>query len=298
MILVRLAGGLGNQMFQYAAARRLAAVHGTVLKIDTTRLLHSDPIDTIRDYALGCFNISAELASPSESELCKKLSKQNASVFFRRLQNFSLFRTAGEVRYVRQKGSAFDPATLNLNDNVCLDGYWQSEKYFLDIRALLNKEFTLRNPLSGDDLRLAEKIQAGTAVSLHVRRGDYLTNPHAANHHGTCDRNYYDRAVRFIRGKVPKAQLYIFSDDPLWTEENMRYDLPTTFVSKTDASGDGRDLTLMSLCHHHIIANSSFSWWGAWLGNNPEKTIIAPKRWFNDPATGTGDLIPEGWLRF
>ncbi|MDD2337893.1 MAG: alpha-1,2-fucosyltransferase [Geobacteraceae bacterium] len=297
MILVRLSGGMGNQMFQYATARRLAAVHDTVLKIDTSRLQHGAPRDTPRDYALGCFSISAEPASPSESDLCEKLRQQTASPFSRLLQKCGPFRTTKGMHYVRQQSSSFDPAILRLGDNVCLEGYWQSEKYFLDIRALLKKEFTLRPPLVGEDLHQAEKIQASTAVALHVRRGDYLTNPHAAVHHGICDRDYYDRAVHFMRDKIPTARLFIFSDEPQWIEKNMKYDLPTTYVSKTGMASDVRDLALMSMCRHHIIANSSFSWWGAWLGDNQEKIVIAPKRWFNDPNHDTTDLIPEGWLR-
>jgi hypothetical protein len=284
-------------MFQYAAARRLAEAHGTVLKIDTSRLLNSNPLDTPRDYALGCFAISAEFASANENRLCEKLHQQATSPLYRLLKTCGLFRSPSEMHYVRQQGPAFDPAILQLPDNVCLDGYWQSEKYFPGIRALLKKEFTLRSPLEGEDLRLAESIRACVAVSLHVRRGDYLSNPHAAKHHGTCDRDYYDQAVSFIKRNFPAAQLFIFSDDPQWTEANMRYDLPTFIVSKTDGTAEGRDLTLMSNCRHHIIANSSFSWWGAWLGEDLEKTVIAPKRWFNDPARSTGDLIPEGWLR-
>jgi len=298
MILVRLTGGLGNQMFQYAAARRLAETHGTALRIDASRLLNSNPLDTRRNYALGCFRITAEPATASESQLCEKLHRQARSPLYRMLKKVGLCRTPGEMNYVRQKGPAFDPAILQLPDNVCLDGYWQSEKYFPGIRELLKKEFTLCSPLDGEDLQLAERIQAGAAVSLHVRRGDYLTNPHAAKHHGTCDKDYYEQAVSFIKRMIPAAELYIFSDDPLWSKANMSYDLPTTIVSKTDGASEGRDLTLMSNCRHHIIANSSFSWWGAWLGDNPEKIVIAPKRWFNDPARFTGDLIPEGWVRF
>ncbi|MRR53725.1 MAG: alpha-1,2-fucosyltransferase [Deltaproteobacteria bacterium] len=298
MILVRLTGGLGNQMFQYAAARRLAEAHGTDLKIDTSRLLNSNPLDTPRDYALGCFTISAAIASANESLLCEKLHQQARSPLYRLLKKCGLLRAPGEMNYVRQQGPAFDPAILLLPDNVCLDGYWQSEKYFPGIRALLKKEFTLRRPLDGEDRQLAEKIRGCAAVSLHVRRGDYLTNPHAAKHHGTCDRDYYDQAVSFIMRKIPAAELFIFSDDPHWSAMNMNFDLPTTIVSKTDGTAEGRDLILMSSCRHHIIANSSFSWWGAWLGDDPEKIVIAPKRWFNDPARFTGDLVPEGWLRF
>jgi hypothetical protein len=298
MILVRLAGGLGNQMFQYAAALRLAAVHGTVLKVDTSRLQRSDPIDTPRDYALGCFNISAKMASLAESANCEKLHKRDSSPILRILHKYYQGRATSGFRYIRQQGTAFDRTVMGLPDNVCLDGFWQSEKYFLDIRALLKEEFTLRDPLDDESLRLAEKILNCPAVSLHIRRGDYLTNPHAARHHGTCDMDYYARAVQFITKRIPAAHLFIFSDDPQWTEANVRFDLPTTFVSRTDAAGDGRDLILLTLCRHHIIANSSFSWWGAWLSDNQGKTVIAPARWFTDPARDTADIIPEGWLRF
>jgi hypothetical protein len=298
MIIVRLSGGLGNQMFQYAAAKRLAAMHGAILKLDTTRLLKTAPVDTPREYALGCFNISAAFASVVEGVLCDKLGNRHSSPLFQILVGFGLHRTETGLRYVRQQGTAFDRSILDLPDNVCLEGFWQSEKYFPGIRDILHKEFTLRNALEGEDLKLAERIQACNAVSLHVRRGDYLSNPHAARHHGTCGGDYYGRAVRYIGEKVPSPHLFIFSDDPAWTRANLKYDLPTTFVSSIDQTDDGRDLTLMSMCRHHIIANSSFSWWGAWLGEYPGKTVIAPLRWFADPARDASDIIPEGWISF
>lgn len=298
MIIARLSGGLGNQMFQYAAARRLAAVHGTVLKIDTNRLRRSDPLDTPRDYALECFAISAEMASRAESELCEKLRRHAVSPFFRMLHKCGLSRAAAGLRYVRQKGPGYDSTILELPNNVCLEGFWQSEKYFLDIRALLKNEFTLRNSLAGKVVQSAETIRACTAVSLHVRRGDYLTNPHAARHHGVCDMDYYVRAIQCMREKFPAAHLFIFSDDPEWTQANLRFDLPITFVSVAEAGGDGCEIVLMSMCRHHIIANSSFSWWGAWLGDSPEKTVIAPARWFADPLRNVAaDIVPDGWLR-
>jgi hypothetical protein len=298
MIIVRLSGGLGNQMFQYAAARRLAAIRGTMLKLDTGKLLRPAPIDTPRDYALGCFNISAEFASPVESELCEMLGKRHDSPVFRILRTLGLYRPQTGLRYVRQQGPDFDGSILDLPDNVCLEGFWQSEKYFTGIRDILLREFTLRSSLEGGDLQLAERIQACNAVSIHVRRGDYLSNPHAARHHGTCGREYYERAVRHIGEKMPSSNLFVFSDDPEWTRANMKYDLPTTFVSDNDRSDDGRDITLISMCRHHIIANSSFSWWGAWLADWPEKTVIAPPRWFADRARDAADIVPEGWIRF
>jgi hypothetical protein len=247
---------------------------------------------------LDCFTISAELALPAESDLCEKLGKRHSLPVLRILRAWDLFRPKTGLRYVRQQGLPFDGSILELPDNVCLEGFWQSEKYFLDIRDILHKEFTLRNALEGGDLQLAERIQACNSVSLHFRRGDYLSNPHAARHHGTCGPDYYGRAVRYIGEKVTSPHLFVFSDDPEWTRANMKYDLPTTFVSGVDPTGDGRDLTLMSMCRHHIIANSSFSWWGAWLGDDPGKTVIAPLRWFADPAQDASDIIPLGWIKF
>lgn len=298
MIIARLSGGLGNQMFQYAAARRLAARHGTILKLETSRLLHPAPGDTPRAYSLDCFSIAAEPASATESAYCRKLAKRHTSSLFRVLRVLGLYGFKEELYYVPQQGTAFDHSILDLPDNICLDGFWQSEKYFLDIRESLQQEFALRHPLKIEDCRLAEHIQACNSVSLHVRRGDYLTNPNAARHHGTCGMDYYERAVRFIREAVPKPQLFIFSDDPAWCEAHLRFDLPMTVVSESGISGSGRDLALMNMCRHHVIANSSFSWWGAWLGRDPKKLVAAPARWFTDPARDSSDIIPEGWVRF
>jgi hypothetical protein len=296
MIIVRLSGGLGNQMFQYAAALRLAVVHGATVKLDTTRLQMTAPGDTPRDYALGCFAISGELASTAEGALCRQLAKRAAAPLMRLLRVGGRDVSLNGICYVRQASPAFDSAILSLPDNVCLDGFWQSEQYFCDIRDTLKREFTLRHGLSDADQALADTIVSSTAVSLHVRRGDYLTNPHAARHHGSCDLDYYRQAVDFIRKNCATPHLFVFSDDPDWTGANLRFDLPTTYVSGGDQSA-GRDLMLMRLCRHHIIANSSFSWWGAWLADDPAKVVLAPARWFADPSRDDSAIIPDTWLR-
>lgn len=297
MILVRLSGGLGNQMFQYAAARRLALVHGASLHLDTGRLRHTDPGDTPRGYALGCFTLSASLATPAEERLCARLERRAAAPLGRLLGRCGLAVRRSGVQYVRQRTSAFNGSLLSLPDNCCLDGLWQSEQYFCDIRDTLLREFTPRVELADPDRRLAADIASCCAVSLHVRRGDYLTNPRAANHHGTCSQEYYRQAVAAMAAHEPDVRLFIFTDDPEWVARNLRFDVPSTCVSVPDCDDACRDLQLMRLCRHHIIANSSFSWWGAWLADGPAKTVIAPARWYADPTRDASAIIPDTWLR-
>lgn len=297
MIIVRLSGGLGNQMFQYAAARRLAHIHGTVLKLDTSRLDRANPLDTPREYELGYFRITAGKAIPGECETFEELGKEWLNPVYRLLQKFGFLPSKSGFRYYRERRFSFDGRVLRLPDNICLDGYWQSEKYFRDIRDVITAEFTLLDGPAGMNLRLAEQISACNSVSLHVRRGDYIANPAAARYHGTCGIGYYSRAIEEIKKRVALPHLFIFSDDPEWVATNLKPDIPATFIDHNNTSNGGEDLNLMRLCKHNVIANSSFSWWGAWLNGNPGKTVIAPVHWFKEPGMDTRDLIPEDWLR-
>ncbi len=297
MILVRLSGGLGNQMFQYAAGRRLALVHDTALRLDTGRLRHTAPGDTLREFALGCLAITADLATPAEEQLCARLEQKAAAPLGRLLGRCGRAVRRSGTHYVRQKSPAFDGSILSQPDNCCLDGSWQSEQYFCDIRETLLREFTPFRQLVAPDRRLADEISSCSAVSLHVRRGDYLTNAQAARHHGTCSVDYYRRAVTHLAAHGTDVRLFIFTDDPKWVAENLSFELPSTLVSGADDGDPCRDLMLMRLCRHHIIANSSFSWWGAWLADDPAKMVIAPERWFADPGRDASAIVPETWLR-
>ncbi len=297
MIIVRLSGGLGNQMFQYAAALRLAHVHDAVLKIDTSRLDKTEPLETPREYELGCFRITAGKAAAGERELCGDLAEKSRKPLFRVLRKCGFLPSNNGFRYYRERSFSFDGRVLRLPDNICLDGYWQCEKYFRDIRDTITSEFTLRDGPAGKNARLAEQIEACNSVSLHVRRGDYVANPAAAHFHGVCGLDYYSGAIEEIKKRVVAPHLFVFSDDPEWAATNIRSDIPVTFADHNGTGDGGRDLDLMRLCKHNIIANSSFSWWGAWLNENPGKTVIAPARWFQEPGIDTRDLVPKGWLR-
>lgn len=290
MVIVKLMGGIGNQIFQYAAGRRLTYVLGTELKLDISVFENYN----LRKYELGSFNILEDFASPRE---VKTLTSQKNGVL------------SGPVRCLlrRQKNLApshnresyfhFDSEILNLPNNVYLDGYWQSEKYFNDIEDVIRKEFAITMPQTDENQKMAKLISSRESVSLHVRRGDYDSDLQTSKVHGTCGLDYYARAIAEICSRVDSPHFFIFSDDMEWSKANLDISHPVIFVDHNNALRSYEDLRLMSQCRHHIIANSSFSWWGAWLNPDSDKIVIAPDRWFNKEDIDTTDLLPESWIR-
>ena len=199
--------------------------------------------------------------------------------------------------YIREKRFSFDEGILRLPDNVYIKGNWQSEKYFRDIESLIRRDFVIGVPPSDKSGKLARTIASVNSVSVHFRRGDYASDPKINAIHGVLDLAYYHRSFDLISKKVQNPHLFAFSDDPAWVAENVRTSLPLTLVASVTDGLVHEDLRLMSLCKHHIVANSSFSWWGAWLSPNPDKIVMAPKRWFNSPDFDTRDLLPENWVQ-
>lgn len=290
MIIVRIMGGLGNQMFQYAAGRRLAAIRNTALKLDI-----SDFEDYhLHDYGLSAFTINESFATPEEVEILKE---PETGSFRKKLKKFLRCPSKIGITHIREKQYHFDPEILTMPDSVYLDGYWQSEKYFSDIADIIRKEFTVKLPQTGRNMTLAQQINSCESVSLHVRRGDYVTDEKTKTIHGTCDLAYYARCIESLGQKVHQPCFFIFSDDPDWAEQNLKIPHPATFIDHNGPKKNYEDLRLMSQCRHHIIANSSFSWWGAWLGRHPHTRVYAPDRWFSAPSFNTKDLLPETWTR-
>jgi hypothetical protein len=291
MIIVKLMGGLGNQLFQYAAARSLSVRLKTVLKLDLSFLEGDQPGDTPRSFALGHFAINAVKASRWETTLMSgKGANFLESVIARRLHKIRGFTSYRENQF------QVNPAFFSLSDNVHLEGFWQSECYFADFRDTIREEFTVKTPLIGKNLEAAEVIRAVNAVSLHVRRGDYVTNEKTRAYHYVCDAAYYRKAEELLTQRLESPHFFVFSDDPEWVVGNLKLRHPTTYIDYNGAAPH-EDLRLMSLCRHHVIANSSFSWWGAWLSTGSDKLVVAPGRWFNDPSIDTSDLTPAGWMR-
>lgn len=293
MVIVKLIGGLGNQLFQYAAGRRLAHVRGRELKLDMSGLDNPD-YRAVRRYELAPFNVIQTFASEEEISRLTQPPPGLLSRFFLRVTRKI---ECPCMSYVKERHYHFDPRILDLPDGVYLDGYWQSERYFADAAELIRKEVKVNAPLTGCNAELAREIGDHQAVSLHVRRGDYITDPITHRAHGVCDLQYYARAVAYIATRVDAPMFFVFSDDPEWVRENLKLSYPLRVVDHNGPEHGHEDMRLMSLCQHHIIANSSFSWWGAWLNPRPDKIVVAPERWFNNHSADTRDLYPAGWVR-
>src|SRR3989338_2275612 len=258
MIIVRLIGGLGNQMFQYAAGRRLAHHLKTDLKFDLCGYQIQNRI-TPRRYNLSAFNIMEKIAAKEEVEAL--IGSRFISLILFRMDRLTGLKFAPRNYINRILETSFDPGILTLADGVYLEGHWQSEKYFVDIAEILREEFTFLNPPVGKNKELLRLISSVESVSIHLRRTDYVTNPKAHEMHGICDIDYYQRCVKQLIKKIRNPHFVIFSDDPGWASENLKFQYPTTIVTNNQEDQGHEDLRLMSQCKHHIIANSSFSWW-------------------------------------
>jgi hypothetical protein len=282
-------GGLGNQMFQYAAAKALSHYHNLPIKVDLSFLkdtsLKADV--TQRVFELECFTAKIEFTSNGEIEVFDK----SPLVKERFLELLGVRRKGIYL----EKSFNFDTGFYSIRPNSLLVGYWQSEKYFAQFRSLILEEFSWRNPLVGLNSEAYERIINSNAVSIHIRRGDYVTNSSAKEYHGICEIEYYRSAMALIESKVDYPKYFVFSDD-LAAAKAVLGDIDGAEFIDWNSFGDSfQDMRLMSCCKHNIIANSSFSWWGAWLNNNPKKIVVAPKKWFNKSDIDTSDLIPESW---
>lgn len=271
VVSVRLMGGLGNQMFQYAAGLAVSMRAGCKLNLDTSFLRKKSDAYTVRALELDAFNVLADMDSINSLRL-------------------------KSMRKISDFGGGGEHALLKLNEGgVSLRGYWQSDLYFKDVRDALLKEFTLKNPLSTPAAKLAQEIQSTDAVSVHIRRGDYVSNSSAAAVHGLCPMQYYQSAVDRVIDTVGICPIYVFSDDVAWVKANFDVGLPINVIDYPAAS-PAEDIHLMKLCKHHIIANSSFSWWGAWLSQR-NGMKVAPQRWYADAGMRADNIAPSDWIR-
>jgi len=283
MIIVNLYGGLGNQLFQYAAGRQLAEKNETVLKFDIDNFKR----DKRRQYGLHHFNINENFCTAADKEII------NGKTVWRKLLNKTGLSSHKAI-YTEQSLS-FDKNIFESGDNTYLDGYWQSEKYFKPVEKIIRTECRVRELPSAINKNLADKIKSVNAVSIHVRRGDFVTNKEINAYHGVCDIDYYHRAIKLLTTELNDPYFFIFSDDIEWTKNNLSINnYPVEYIDH-NISAEYEDLRLMYLCKHNITANSSFSWWGAWLNDFTGKKIIAPKKWFQPPVINK-DIIPEGWI--
>lgn len=290
MIVIRLKGGMGNQMFQYAFAKGLAATLKTEVEIDCSLLLDRARRNGFiyRDYDLTIFNIEERFRV--NPVVLKTLYKFKSSTFGNWLKRII---TLGKP-IVKEKHFHADKSIIkDPQDNVIYDGWWQSELYFENVKDLIRQEFTFKKPLL-IKTDIADRIKSTTAVCLNVRRTDFLTNSTL----NSTNKDYFMEAVRKMAELVKDPYFFIFSDDTKWCEENLILDWPSEVVQH-DLKGEkfGNYMQLMILCKHFIIPNSSFAWWAVWLNDTHGKHVIAPKNWFNEGDYDTSDLIPSNWLR-
>lgn len=291
MIVSQIIGGLGNQMFQYATGRALSLRRGQPLYLDVSEFagysLH-------QGFELNrIFNCSAAVSTRAEvSSILGWQSFRRVRRVMTRPSMARLRRNELIVEPYFQYWSGID----QVPQSCYLIGYWQSERYFRDQEAAIRTDFAFTLPLTGRNAELAKHIGSVNAVSLHVRRGDYANNPATTATHGLCSLGYYKEAIQYISARVERPYFFIFSDDIGWVRDHLKMEMPGQFVDHNHVADSYNDMRLMSLCQHHIIANSSFSWWGAWLNPVKDKIVVAPKRWFAN-QTDVRDLLPQGWVK-
>lgn len=290
MIITKLIGGLGNQMFQYALGRQLAQKNNTECFLDITGFETYE----LHKYTLDGFNIKGYVAT--KKDIGKIIGGNRVTRKITRLvQDYLPWRLKKYVLEKKSQEFTFVPGVLELTSPVYIEGFWQNEKYFESIAAELREEFAPKNPLPEKFQSLIAEIRKPNSVSVHIRRGDYLL-PHNIGKYKTYGDEYLTSAIEYISKKIPNSHFFFFSNDINWVRQNISIPCSKTFVSIPDTKAH-EDLTLMSMCNHNIIANSSYSWWAAWLNRDPDKIVIAPKIWLNDDTKNTEDVLPKSWIK-
>ena len=290
MILVRITGGLGNQMFQYAAARNLADRLRTNLKLDINEYNQWK----LRRFELGKFNINAGIAGEDDMKSFLGFSRHLPALFQPYIHNF--FKKKFHNIYY-EKWFHFNESFFSNRDNTYLIGFWQSEKYFTEIDSLIRREFTLNKKLTKRSEAELAYIRKVNSVSVNIRRGEFVTDPNVNKRHGVIDLSYFYKAISYITAKIKDPHYFIFSDDIDWVKKYFRLKhQAATFMDFNYPERVFEDLILGSNCKHNIITNSTFSWWVAWLNDNKNKIVIAPNKWFQVTHYNIKDLFPRSWI--
>jgi hypothetical protein len=294
MIVVNLKGGLGNQLFQYAAGLALAEKHQTSLLFDDQHLKTNSLSEhfTKRDFELHVFSMDIHIA---QSDLLKRFTQAEFTYWHRAGRRF--FPQFLKWRTYRHESLNYDSTFSRLPNYTYIDGYFQSENYFKAVTPLLREKLTFRSSPSAQNAIILKQIRSSHAVSLHVRRGDYLSPVNQKIFGNICTPVYYEQAIKMIQDRIENAVFFIFSDDPEWAKTNIKTGIsPAHYMDTNNSATAYEDLRLMSNCQHHIIANSSFSWWGAWLNPHIDKIVISPPAWIHESDCKITDVIPPNWV--
>ena len=286
MIVSRIEGGLGNQMFQYAYGLYLAGKHQVPLTLD----LSSYGTNPSHGYLLDRFCIEARHMGESRRRVPYKYQ------FAHEKSWRTWLGLSSPLRLVRERPFGFAEKYLNIGNDSYLAGYWQSEKFFPGMRSLLLEQFRVGVPLSDATRRLGQQLREGNSIAVHVRRGDYLTNPVNARLYQELASDYYRRCVHDWAAHRSQVHVYVFSNDLDWCKANLKFPQPTSFVEHTTGQTAHEDLWMISQAACCITANSSFSWWGAWLNDRSDKTVYTPRKWFHPNTLDDRHLACESWI--
>lgn len=285
MIMIALKGRLGNQMFQYAAGRALSYRLRTKLGLDTYFVEKNKLPFQLHKFNIKCEQIPQKMLPP----------RKDSNWLNRGLWRLGLKKP----KVFHQNGLGYNPNINKVVDDTYLIGYWQSEKFFIDCKKVIKSDFEIISPPTNQNLETYQEIlESPLSISLHIRRGDYLKGKNPSVH-GGCSLIYYEKAVSRIVEQVfhSTPNLFVFSDDPEWVSENINLPFPIRIICHNPPENAIEDLRLMSVCKHHVIANSSFSWWGAWLGRYENKIIVAPSRWFACSKLNNPDIYCNNWIK-
>lgn len=288
MVIIKLTWWLWNQMFQYALWKNLSLRHKVNFALDIFWFENYK----LHKYCLEFFHIHDKYASKKEVPFYEFIYFKNKYLVYILEVHIKPFLRKYNPHHFVEKQFNFDPNVLTLKSGY-VEWYFQTEKYFNAIEKDLRKDFSFKITPSKKNQDMIDIIKSCNAVSLHIRRGDYISNTTTNTIHGTCNLDYYKRAVEYIKKNSVSPIFFIFSDDIDWVKDNLHLNEKHYYIDWNNADTNYEDMRLMSLCKHNVIANSSFSWWGAWLNNNAEKIVIAPQKWFNDSKLNTIDVIPE-----
>lgn len=293
-LIANLRGGLGNQLFQYACGRSLAR------DLDLTLTIATDMLGYSGSRRRTELNHVFQLAVPeaSRQDLSTQVGRWRASPRVRLFFEKQLLAWARGPRFaVETCATGTEALPAKLRNGGYLHGYWQSERYFARHAETIRADLAFRQALIGRNAKVATAIGSAPAASIHIRRGDYLAQRKFRTVLNVCPLNYYVDAIELLMRSVPQVRFFAFSDDLPWVKKELQPLFPGLQVVDHNSGYDSHyDMQLMALCDHHIIANSSFSWWAAWLNPSPDKIVVAPGRWYANGWDST-HLTPENWLR-
>lgn len=294
-VIVSLYGGLGNQLFQYSAAKAYALKNNASLTLDLFWFQIVDQLKdtTPRKYALNPYKLNVNL---SYIGLPWHQKKSFFDKLLYKVVNFSKFSQAGTPIY-SENLQGYDENFFKKTSPIWFNGYWQSYKYFDFIDDIIKKDIGAIKNINNKSRIILNQIKSSESVCIHIRRGDYVTNTNAMNTHGVCSLEYYYKGLEKVCRGLNNPQIFIFSDDPLWVKSNFKSKFSFTIVDVNGYDDAYQDLWLMKSCQRFVIANSSLSWWAAWLSNSPKKLVVAPKKWFLSNKLDSSDLIPLDWIR-